>query len=73
MKNCTIYGEISSEAAREDYPTVTVCEDCIEDSQMQEDSLIIFVHNSTEELIDEQCEFCGKALEDDPDRVIEIY
>lgn len=73
MKNCTIYGEFSPENHIESYPTVTVCEDCIDDSQKQEDSLIIFVHHESEELIGEACEFCGKALEDDPDRVIEIY
>lgn len=42
MKTCTVFGDMQSDSAAEQYPTVTLCNDCVEqDALAKEDNQIV--------------------------------
>ncbi len=65
MKTCTIWGDMSSDRVDEQYPSVTVCDDCVSAEQSSgEDSQIVTVSGYDPSLGD-TCEFCGKTAEEE--------
>ncbi len=65
MKTCMIWGDMSSDRASEQYPSVTVCDDCVSAEQSSgEDSKIVTVSEYDSSLGD-ACEFCGKTAEEE--------
>lgn len=65
MKTCMIYGDLASDSAAENYPTVPICDECVAADQAQkEESQIVNVGPFDPSLGDE-CEFCGKTKEDE--------
>ena len=64
MKECTVFGNMSSDRTSENYPEVPVCEDCIEaDQSSGEESQIVSVGNVVTDK-DATCEFCGADASD---------
>ena len=61
--SCQIWGDMSSDRASEQYPTVNVCEDCYKLYSGEEDSPIITTE-STELCYGDECHFCHEDLED---------
>lgn len=65
MKNALIYGDLTSDRAGEQYPTVPVCDDCIEKDKAKEmegrNRIATIVGD--EDDAEGPCEFCG--CEDD--------
>lgn len=65
MKTCTIFGNMQSERTADQYPTVTLCNDCIkQDSFSNEDSQIVTL-GDYEKSYGDSCEWCGVTAEDE--------
>ncbi len=65
MKSCTIFGDMSSDKSRENYPTVAVCDDCVAaDKEAGEESQIVTV-SAYDSSDGETCHFCDKSLDDE--------
>lgn len=65
MKICTIWGDMSSDRVGEQYPSVTVCDDCVSAERSSgEDSQIVTISEYDPSLGD-TCEFCGKTAEEE--------
>lgn len=60
MKKCVVYGDLMSDRAAEQYPTITLCDDCIEDDRKTgETGQILFVQGESEEC---ECDWCAREL-----------
>ena len=59
MKRAVIFGDMTSDSTSEQYPTVTLCEECIRlDEGKKEDAQIVSIEgDATAE--DGPCEVCG--------------
>lgn len=65
MKTCMIYGDMSSDRSSENYPTVIICDECVEGMGAgEEDSAIVSVGKYDPSLGD-TCENCGKTKSDE--------
>ena len=64
MKNCTIFGDLTSDKTRENYPEVSVCDDCVKRMDGTEDSAIVTVNGENNES-DAQCNFCDLDASDE--------
>lgn len=65
VKTCTIYGDLTSDRAGDNYPTVQVCDDCVEDDEkLQEDSQIVIADEYDPNLGD-TCAFCEKTYKEE--------
>jgi hypothetical protein len=65
MKTCTIYGDLSSDSAADNYPTVQICDECVEaDDKRQEDAQIVS-SGEYDPSFGESCEFCDKMYEEE--------
>lgn len=65
MKTCTIFGDLSSDRAGENYPTVQICDECFEaDEKRQEDQQIVTA-DKYDPSFGDTCEFCGKTHEEE--------
>ena len=63
MKQAVIFGDLTSDRTSEQYPTVTLCENCIrEDEAQRENSQIVHMAGEAD-ADDAVCEWCG--AEDD--------
>jgi hypothetical protein len=59
MKRAVVYGDMSSDSTSENYPTITLCEDCIaKDAARKEDSQVVSIDGEAEPE-DGPCEWCG--------------
>lgn len=59
MKRAVIYGDLSSDSTSDQYPTVTLCDDCIaEDAARKEDAQIVSLAGDAG-ADDGPCEWCG--------------
>lgn len=59
MKTCTVFGDMQSDSTAEQYPRVTICDDCVEqDSLSNEDNQIVTLGDYDESFGD-SCEWCG--------------
>ncbi|ANY87449.1 hypothetical protein IEC33019_1888 [Pseudomonas putida] len=57
MKKCVVYGDLLSDRAAEQYPTITLCDGCIEDDRRAgEVGQILFVQGEAEEDV---CDWCA--------------
>lgn len=65
MKTCTVFGDMQSDSTAEQYPTVTLCNDCVEeDAQAKENCQIVSVGDYDESFGD-SCEWCGTKAEEE--------
>ncbi len=65
MKTCVIFGDLSSDSASENYSTVSICDDCVdEDKKAKDDSQIVSMGAYNPNFGD-TCEFCGKTYEEE--------
>lgn len=65
MKTCVIYGDMSSELSGENYPTVQICDSCVEENEkLREDSRIVTV-GAFDPSLGDTCEFCDATLEEE--------
>ncbi len=65
MKTCTIFGNMQSDSAAEQYPTVTLCNDCVErDARAKEDRKIVS-QGAYDGSFGESCEWCGTTAEEE--------
>lgn len=64
MIRAVVFGDLSSDSTSEQYPTVTICEDCERrDAALKEDSQVVSIDgDATPE--DGPCEWCGVEYED---------
>lgn len=63
MRQAMIFGDLTSDRAGEQYPTVPLCEDCIQkDKARKEDSQIVTLIGDVDDG-EGPCEWCG--VEDD--------
>lgn len=59
MKRAVIFGDLSSDSTSEQYPTVTLCDECIaDDEKKREDSQVVSIDGSASS-DDGPCEWCG--------------
>jgi hypothetical protein len=65
MKSCMINGDMSSDSATEQYPTVTVCNDCYEADAKREENAVIISSGKFDALYGDTCYFCDKPYEDE--------
>lgn len=65
MKKCTIFGDMQSERTADQYPTVTLCNDCVkQDRSSNEDSKIVTL-GEYDKSYGDSCEWCGVTAEDE--------
>jgi len=65
MKTCTVYGDMQSDSAADQYPTVPLCDDCVEqDSNAKENSQIVSEQDYDESYGD-TCEWCGTTADEE--------
>lgn len=66
MYYCQVWGDLTADKTDDQYPTVAVCEDCIEDQQSRgEQNEIVSVSTELVSDKDEACHFCDRGLDDD--------
>ncbi len=66
MKTCTVWGDMLSDRTSDQYPTVTVCDACVEKHQQAgKDSKILSVNSEYDSLYGEECYFCEKTKEEE--------
>jgi len=65
MKSCTIHGDVMSEKSSENYPTVPVCDECVEESSAAGEDNNIVSTDDYDKSLGDTCEFCGKTLEEE--------
>ncbi|WP_081666029.1 hypothetical protein [Pseudogulbenkiania ferrooxidans] len=65
MKSCQIWGGLSADRTDEQYPTVTVCDECAEANQGHEDSAITHILGGYDAAYGEECHFCDKTEEEE--------
>ena len=62
MKRVVVFGNLSSDSTSEQYPTVTLCDDCIaDDKKKREDSQVVSIDGSASS-DDGSCEWCGSEI-----------
>lgn len=64
MKTCTVYGDMSADSAADQYPTVTLCDECVADARKQIDSQIVSVEGY-DSAYGDTCEWCDKEVGDE--------
>jgi len=68
MKICQIAGDMSSDHASDQYPTVPLCDACVQDDAEAsgEDSDPAIISTSEyDSSYGDTCEFCGKTVEEE--------
>lgn len=68
MKTCMVWGDVSSDSAADQYPTVAVCEDCVEihsAASDDRDPAIISVASFDPSLGQDTCHFCDKHIDEE--------
>lgn len=59
MKRAVVFGDLSSDSTSEQYPTITLCDECIsKDEGLKEDSQVVSIDGSASS-DDGACEWCG--------------
>ncbi|EJM48090.1 hypothetical protein [Pseudomonas sp. GM48] len=59
MKTCTVFGDMQSDSAAEQYPTVTLCNECVEQDALAEEDNQIVSQGAYDESFGDSCEWCG--------------
>lgn len=65
MKSCQIWGDLSADKIDDQYPTVTVCEACVEPNRAGENAAIVAVVGGYDQANGEECHFCGITEEEE--------
>ena len=65
MKSCQIWGDLSADRVDDQYPTVTVCNECAEAHSQGEDAAIVAVVGGYEESYGDECHFCEITKDDE--------
>ncbi|QDQ25183.1 hypothetical protein FNU76_01755 [Chitinimonas arctica] len=65
MKTCMIYGDMSSDRAGEQYPSVPVCDKCASHVTANRESSCIVNMWEYDPSLGDACEFCGETIEDE--------
>ena len=64
MKRAVIFGDLGSDASSEQYPTVTLCEQCVADDEArEEDSQIVSIVGDAKPG-DGPCEWCDAETDE---------
>lgn len=71
MKLCTVWGDLSSDKASEQYPQENVCEACVEGYLGVEDSRIVTVNGDYDSSYGDECFFCEKTFEEEQEELEE--
>lgn len=61
MRTCVINGDMSSDRASENYPTVTYCDECFE--SLDADSYVM--ESGYDPTLDSECTECGKTEQEE--------
>lgn len=65
FKTAMLYGDMSADSAADQYPQVTVCENCIEeDSKRGEDQIIVQITGDYDSIYGEECYICDTPAEE---------
>jgi hypothetical protein len=59
MKTCTVYGDMAADSAADQYPTVTLCDDCVEADKLKKADSQIVSTEAYDPDYGESCEWCG--------------
>jgi len=68
MKTCVVWGDMSADSASDQYPTVTVCDECVvshSESSEDHDAEIVSIDSSGPMFSGDECYFCGKTEEEE--------
>ena len=66
MKNCTVQGDMTADSAGDQYPTIPLCDDCIEaDSKAEGDARIVAIEGERAAGEPGICEWCGAEAGDE--------
>ena len=59
MQSCQVWGDMSADRFDDQYPTVTVCNNCAEANVKGEDAAIVMIVGGYDEAYGDECYFCG--------------
>ena len=65
MKTCTVWGDMSADSAADQYPMVSVCDDCVAAHAGKEDSLIVSVEGGFDSAYGDECYLCDTHIDDE--------
>ncbi|EMO9850647.1 hypothetical protein [Pseudomonas aeruginosa] len=65
MKTCTVFGDMQSDSTAEQYPTVTLCNNCVEQDALSKDDRRIISLGAYDESFGDSCEWCGTTTEEE--------
>jgi hypothetical protein len=65
MKTCMISGDLSSDSAAEQYPTINLCDDCVAEDAKREDNQHIFQEERYDPDYGDTCDWCGRTTEEE--------
>lgn len=63
MKLCTVWGDLTSDKASEQYPQENVCDACVEGYMEADDPHIVTVNGEYDSSYGDTCYFCEKSFE----------
>jgi len=67
MKTCMVWGDMTADSAADQYPLVTVCDECVKSIAGKEDSPIVAIEGGYDYAHGEECHFCDKTKEEEDD------
>lgn len=61
MKTCVVFGDLSSDSATDQYPTIQICDDCLENYDSE------YIQNTVDfnPMYGDSCEFCPKTKKEE--------
>lgn len=65
MKSCQVWGDLSADRVNDQYPIVTVCNDCTAENLKGEETAIVAVVGGYDAANGEACSFCGITAEEE--------
>lgn len=68
MKSCQIWGDLSADRVADQYPIVTVCDDCTKANSEGEDAAIVMVVCDYDYAYGDECHFCGITKDEEDDK-----
>ncbi len=61
MKTCTIFGDLLSDSAADNYPVVQICDRCAKANEAREEKAQIVSAEKYDSSFGDTCEFCDKT------------
>jgi hypothetical protein len=65
MKTCTIFGNMQSDSTAEQYPTVTLCNDCVEQDALAQEESQIVSQAIYDDSFGDSCDWCGTTADEE--------